>query len=211
MCTSINNSLDDEHLCPICLDTVSELNNTCITSCNHKFHTMCLSKVRTKKCPLCRESIVKKLDISNTCLFLKIFSSKCSLCDDYLDTNGKDVCTICCGHKIHTSCYMTFTDTLFSCTKCNKKPFWTLTNINTLLSPVFYIFKIIIYTWYLFVWSLLCVHRFIVFVYNMILTIGWMILKNVFLFWLVFQVFNISYWIYVICVFYYNPQNDFFK
>lgn len=208
MSTSPNNSLDDENMCPICLDTMCELDNTCITSCNHKFHTMCLTKVRTKNCPLCRESIVKKLVIFNTFLSLK-----CPSCDDYLDTNGKDVCTMCCGHKSHTSCYMSLIDTnaLFSCTKCNKKPFWTLRNINTLLSPVTYVFQIIIYTWYLFVWLLLCVHRFTALAYNMILTIGWTILKKLFLFWLVFQVFNIGYWIYTLYKFYNNPQNDLFK
>ncbi len=48
------NCTDDT--CSICLDT---LNNCVLTSCNHKFHKVCLYNILIKKkdCPLCRTTI----------------------------------------------------------------------------------------------------------------------------------------------------------
>lgn len=47
-------------ICSICLE---ELNNYCITNCNHKYHLDCLNKsIKINyNCPLCRK-LIKSID-----------------------------------------------------------------------------------------------------------------------------------------------------
>ena len=48
----------DDDSCAICLDIISGTKDCCVTACNHKFHTNCLSQIKNGCCPLCRASIV---------------------------------------------------------------------------------------------------------------------------------------------------------
>ena len=47
-------------ICSICLDNLNT--ETIILECNHQFHTQCIKKILSPKCPLCRNNIdYKKL------------------------------------------------------------------------------------------------------------------------------------------------------
>lgn len=43
--------------CPICLDNVTECENTKLTKCGHVFHTECFKEVKDNRCPVCRKRI----------------------------------------------------------------------------------------------------------------------------------------------------------
>jgi len=56
-----------EHQCAICLESLDQNEDFCITECGHQFHTSCLSKsvVFNGKCPLCRGHITEtKINLS---------------------------------------------------------------------------------------------------------------------------------------------------
>jgi hypothetical protein len=44
--------------CVICLDTILNNNNYCVSSCNHSFHLDCLLSIKNNKCPLCNVNLV---------------------------------------------------------------------------------------------------------------------------------------------------------
>ena len=50
----------DEEVCPICMNTLKENKNICITECSHKFCCQCIIKHSKKNnnCPLCRTTLV---------------------------------------------------------------------------------------------------------------------------------------------------------
>lgn len=47
-------SRDKSEYCSICMEHTK---NYYTTSCGHKFHRACISKLKVKKCPLCREDL----------------------------------------------------------------------------------------------------------------------------------------------------------
>lgn len=61
--------------CVICLDEIVDLNNICMVYyCEHIFHKECfnlLLKSDIKNCPICRNVIHNKIDMSNENEFLK--------------------------------------------------------------------------------------------------------------------------------------------
>lgn len=71
---------EDKIKCPICLESCEiTLDNTCKTSCNHYYHTICLEnslKVKNS-CPICRTKITSSYTPKPECL-------KCSKITGYL-------------------------------------------------------------------------------------------------------------------------------
>lgn len=50
------------NLCPICLESIES--RSCMTVCNHEFHTSCLLESIVKSnntCPVCRTKLVEKI------------------------------------------------------------------------------------------------------------------------------------------------------
>ena len=54
----------NEEYCPICMETLKENKNICITECSHKFCSKCILKHSKKNnnCPLCRNTLVIGFD-----------------------------------------------------------------------------------------------------------------------------------------------------
>ena len=72
-----------EELCPICLDNIQNDKNKCRTTCNHDYHTSCLTKFCKKKklngqlplCPLCRNVLIHTNTNTNTKIDSPIYDS----------------------------------------------------------------------------------------------------------------------------------------
>jgi hypothetical protein len=65
--------------CPICMENL-KFNNRKIhtTVCNHKFHEMCLKKVKNGACPCCRAALPQSLSIIISNLKTEIRDVKCA-------------------------------------------------------------------------------------------------------------------------------------
>jgi len=64
----IQKLMNEEYVCPICLDTMEENNNVFLTLCGHLFHYDCLNEAMQfrKRCPSCRRAIyISNFQIEN--------------------------------------------------------------------------------------------------------------------------------------------------
>jgi len=57
----------DEKECPICLSSINEKENYCITECKHEFCLDCLiiHLGKNENCPICRNKIIKHIENNN--------------------------------------------------------------------------------------------------------------------------------------------------
>ena len=65
----IKKLMNEEYVCPICLDIMEENNNVFLTLCGHLFHYDCLNEAMTfrKRCPSCRRGIyINNFQIENS-------------------------------------------------------------------------------------------------------------------------------------------------
>jgi len=88
----MNNDINIENECVICLETVDKNKNFKCSTCKNIFHTKCIYNLIEKECPLCRTEIKIIINTKYNCIFNNMNQNDIHDIDKYINKWGRKTC-----------------------------------------------------------------------------------------------------------------------